>query len=423
MQPRRVLLIEPNYKNKYPPIGLMKLATYYRRLGDDVRFFKGNLQLLKNEPGFDIVAVTTLFTFYWDITVETINFAKQLCKPSGKILIGGIAASLVPNDIYEATGIAPIVGPLDKPGVLDEDNNLIIDSLPLDYSILDETNYRYPAADAYIAYTTRGCVNHCPFCAVPKLEPRYQHRISIKEQITETDRRFGPRQRLLLLDNNILASKDLAEIVDELKDCGFGKNNRYKNPHTGRQRQRVVDFNQGLDARLITDDKIQKLAELNIKPLRISFDDWRMQKIYERAICTAANYGFREYLNYILYNYKDTPEDFYRRIRLNAELSSKLNIRICSFPMKYHPLDDPQYYCRRDYIGRAWEQQSLRAVRVMTNTCNGVIPSKLETFERIFGVDIYEYNKLLNMPENVISRRQQLSDANLEAEIKQYQAQ
>lgn len=38
---RKVLLIEPNYKNKYPPMGLMKLATYYRMVGDDVRFLKG----------------------------------------------------------------------------------------------------------------------------------------------------------------------------------------------------------------------------------------------------------------------------------------------------------------------------------------------------------------------------------------------
>ena len=41
---RKVLLVEPNYKNKYPPMGLMKLATYYRQSGDDVRFFKGDLR-------------------------------------------------------------------------------------------------------------------------------------------------------------------------------------------------------------------------------------------------------------------------------------------------------------------------------------------------------------------------------------------
>ena len=41
---RRVLLLEPNYKNKFPPIGLMKLATYFRLRGDDVVFYKGDLK-------------------------------------------------------------------------------------------------------------------------------------------------------------------------------------------------------------------------------------------------------------------------------------------------------------------------------------------------------------------------------------------
>ena len=41
---RNILLIEPGYKNKYPPIGLMKLATYHRMLGDKVTFYKGDLK-------------------------------------------------------------------------------------------------------------------------------------------------------------------------------------------------------------------------------------------------------------------------------------------------------------------------------------------------------------------------------------------
>ena len=43
---KKVLLIEPNYANKFPPVGLMKLATYYRNLGNwDVVFYKGDLRL------------------------------------------------------------------------------------------------------------------------------------------------------------------------------------------------------------------------------------------------------------------------------------------------------------------------------------------------------------------------------------------
>ena len=39
----------PNYNNKYPPMGLMKLATYYRMVGDDVRFYKGDMRSLAVE--------------------------------------------------------------------------------------------------------------------------------------------------------------------------------------------------------------------------------------------------------------------------------------------------------------------------------------------------------------------------------------
>lgn len=41
---RKVLLLEPNYKNKFPPIALMKLATYFKLQGDEVVFYKGDLR-------------------------------------------------------------------------------------------------------------------------------------------------------------------------------------------------------------------------------------------------------------------------------------------------------------------------------------------------------------------------------------------
>ena len=47
--PRKILLIEPNYKNKYPPIGLMKISTYHKILGDEVRFYKGDLKAFEIE--------------------------------------------------------------------------------------------------------------------------------------------------------------------------------------------------------------------------------------------------------------------------------------------------------------------------------------------------------------------------------------
>jgi len=62
---------------------------------------------------------------------------------------------------------------LNKPGMLDDDNDDIIDELPLDYSILEEITYQYSTCNAYLSYTTHGCPRKCAFCAVPRLEPKY----------------------------------------------------------------------------------------------------------------------------------------------------------------------------------------------------------------------------------------------------------
>lgn len=539
---RKVLLIEPNYKNKYPPMGLMKLATYFRRCGDDVRFFKGDLRnfaarLLCEEfysevddislgryfpkltdyiktgkyihldeiPGFrksnyediikiyrqrfvkkeyakfDIVGITTLFTFYWKKTVDAINEAKTFCKSDGRMLVGGIASTILPDQIYKDTQIEPHRGLLDKPGDIDEGNTDIIDELPLDYSILEEIDYQYPANNAYFGYMTRGCVRKCSFCAVSRLEPNYKEYIGIKRQIEYVDKHFGARKDLLLMDNNVFASDCFFKIIDEIKDCGFAKGAKYKpsseydiaiqnikdnynlrgyfkkivsiydkiadklkDEEAGEfylQRERLgllypetvtieavlefdtiakeyynkffkygyraryIDFNQGVDARLVTDENMKKLSEINIRPLRIAFDHYEQKEIYIEAVRKAAKYKIRNLSNYLLYNFKDKSEELYYRMRINVDLCEELDVTIYSFPMKYHPIDDPDYYDNRDYIGQHWNRKFIRAIQAVLNSTKGKIGRGIEFFEEAFGCNIEEFHKILWMPETFIIYR------------------
>jgi hypothetical protein len=558
---RKVLLIEPNYKNKYPPMGIMKIATYYRLKGDDVRFYKGDMksfavqlicedlmehleivypeifwkdfypalfQFIKigrysileeydifksddvldivkefrkrfrdkeyfSKPRFDKVGITTLFTFYWDITIYTINFAKQLCKSKNDVMVGGIMSTLLPNEVYEATGIHPHEGLLDKPGAIDPGDNLIIDRLPLDYSILEEIDYVYPASNAYFAYMTRGCVNKCKFCAVPRLEPEYCDYISLKEQIKITNERFGTQRDLLLLDNNVLASKCYEQIIDEIKECGFEKgatytapneyeitirnlkesyNNRayirkavkiykdlidrlkdekektelytllekkhclyyytasrdailelddvvrplYEKTHKPSKKKRIVDFNQGIDSRLITASNMNKLSEVNIFPLRIAFDHWKLHDVYEKSVRTAVKSGIRNLSNYLLYNFEDKPEELYYRLEMNVKLCEELDASIYSFPMKYHPINDPEFFKNRDYIGKYWNRKFIRAVQAVLNSTKDKIGRGKEFFEEAFGSDVNEFQKILWMPETFIIYRRQY-DANLREKL------
>lgn len=546
---RNILLVEPDYRNKYPPMGLMKLSTYHKELGDDVRFYKGsfrdfiideifsdlvgrltandssvswvekkdlicryltlgkqqdleaitrlsdqpfigeNIRYYKdyyrkkeyiNNKKWDRIYITTLFTFHWKITIETINNFKDLCKDPEQVFVGGIAASVVPEEIEKETGIKPIVGLMDKPGMVD-DNDIVIDTLPLDYSILNEIDYVYPENDGYYGYTTRGCVNRCPFCVVPTLEPEYCDYIGIKSRIDQTDARFGPKRHLLLLDNNVFASPRFNEIIDEIKSCGFTKgatcliSNEYESAINGlksgyndrgyirstvhqymrllkkidgvqkeevyqklydnkllsihtatkdvilqldsyfqplfnkhfppRARVRYVDFNQGVDARLATDEKMGKLAEIPIRPLRIAFDRWSQRDVYANAVRLAAKHGIDHLSNYMLYNYTDKPIEYYQRMKLNVELCEELGVMIYSFPMKYHPICDPAYFKNRSYLGKHWNRKFVRAVQVILNATKGKISGGREFFEEAFGCNEEEYFKYLYMPEALLIYR------------------
>ena len=171
----RILLVEPAYENKYPPMGLMKISTYHKGLDDEVHFVKGIDRALASQT-WDRIYVTTLFTFYFDITIETINYYKTLVDDLDDFYVGGIMSSLMTDRVLEATGLQRrniLVGLFTDTSVVRDNNDINVDTLPLDYDILEEIDYKYPAGDNYFAYTTRGCPNHCAFCAVPILEPNF----------------------------------------------------------------------------------------------------------------------------------------------------------------------------------------------------------------------------------------------------------
>ena len=558
---KKVLLIEPNYSNKYPPIGLMKLSTYYKNLGGwEVTFYKGDLKMFvieriadrcieefnyidstidwflkrdefieyiktrkkevierlaiersdmelillaklddwknyywkgtwKDNPEWDRVGVTTLFTFYWDITVETINFAKLLVKKKKDLMVGGVLASIQPKELEEATGIKPWVGILGKPGVLDKGDTQIIDNLPLDYSILDEIEYKYPMSNAFYGYMTRGCIRHCAFCAVPTLEDKYIPYIPLKDRLDAVREVYGDQKDLLLMDNNVLASENLKDIIEDIVASGFGKGAKFVQPdmleisirnlqngvndrayirksqaliaefyqklkpmkgdesyevykvmaryHINKlattkkenlitayeeikdiykrhqhpvPRARYVDFNQGVDARLFTEEIVEQLSRIAIRPLRIAFDDIKTFPSYNKAIRMSAAAGLKDFSNYLLYNFMDKPLDLYQRLRINVELCDELNVNIYSFPMKYHPIrkgkeDAEDLSHNRDYIGKHWNRKYIRAIQAILNSTKGKVGKGMTFFLEAFGNDETEYMELLEMPETFILYR------------------
>ena len=92
---RRILLVEPSYrnKNKFPPLGLMKISTYHKLKGDFVRFTKGCDPSLRKE-NWDRIYVSTLFTFYWKETVKTIKYYEVSVPSLENLFVGGVMAKI-----------------------------------------------------------------------------------------------------------------------------------------------------------------------------------------------------------------------------------------------------------------------------------------------------------------------------------------
>src|SRR5713101_3692886 len=97
MANKNILLIEPGYRNKYPPLGLMKIAQYHGARGkrDNVKFIKGEDYSVL-DTAWDRVYVTTLFSFEYKRISRSIDFAIEVVNGAAdRVFVGGIAASLM----------------------------------------------------------------------------------------------------------------------------------------------------------------------------------------------------------------------------------------------------------------------------------------------------------------------------------------
>jgi hypothetical protein len=416
---KNILLIEPGYRNKYPPLGLMKLAQYHGPRGkrDNVRFVKGEDPSVFS-TAWDRIYVTTLFSFEFQRIARSIDYALQVANGrADQVFVGGIAASLMHERFVAEPrwrGIRFIRGLLTAaPAVSlqlddfseelysDDRTGAPIEDLIPDYSILEQVPYRYAVHDAYFAYASRGCIRKCSFCGVPKLEGDQRDTSSLTAVVRGIDALYGEKKDLILMDNNVVASPRFRELIAEIRDLGFVPGSKIKKGRVPVLRR--VDFNQGVDARILAKSAmyLRELSSICIQPLRIAFDHLGLRRPYEQAIRFAHEFGISELSNYMLYNFHDTPADLFERMRLNVCLNEELGIRIWSFPMRYQPTNLPD----RSHIGEHWTRYQLRSLQLILQATHGVVSGAPEFFKRAFGDTADDFHGLLLRPHHQIFNR------------------
>jgi len=270
-----------------------------------------------------------------------------------------------------------------------------------DYGILDTIGYDYQPRDAYFLRITKGCIRSCKFCAVPKLEKEFGYLTQVEEQVESVNEAYGERQNLVVLDNNILGIDEIRERIADIGKIGFERG-AIRNG-----RKRYVDFNQGIDARIISKypDLAGHLASICLSPVRLAFDinSPKMENAYRRAITLLAKQGFNTFTNYMLFNYDDTPRDFYHRLFVNAELNEQLGIRITGFPMRYIPMSD----AKRGYVSPKWQWRYLRGIQCILLATHGLVSPHTDFIHAAFGSSYEEFLEIMAMPDRYIIFRKE----------------
>lgn len=213
--------------HNFPNLCLMKLAAYHKSIGDKVEWYSSEV------PMYDRVYMTKVFSDEYTPDLPTPINAKE-CIRGGT----GYAIQLIDGtEVYNKD--------LD-PSLPDE-----IEHIFPDYSIYPEyTGYgkplRYQTAYGFL---TRGCPRGCGFCHVAPKEGRCSKKVADLKEF------WNGQGNICLSDPNILACKDAPDLLSQLINSGA-----------------KVEFNQGLDARLITFEIAELLASMKLKRPHFAMD-------------------------------------------------------------------------------------------------------------------------------------------------------
>jgi len=255
MYEKKVALVDVDNseKIKFPNLLLMKASTYYKDRGFEVKLIHGKLldrynrEYEKGKYGNahkeflpDIVIKSKVFTWTDD---------KNLFNSSNNI----------ENYYFGGTGSDDISRKIE---IVDPE----IEWQTPDYDLYRGL-YHYRSMkfeDAGIGFVTRGCPRKCSFCFVPDKEGMIKPYMTIDQFVNSNSK------KLVLLDNNILAHKHGREQIVRMRDEEY-----------------IVDFNQGLDPRIIAENErmAKLLSELKwIYQIRLACDEQKDKPYLERAV-------------------------------------------------------------------------------------------------------------------------------------------
>ena len=316
----KVFLLEPNYRRKYPPLGLAKISTFLQE--NDIASEFGRVY---DGQECDLVCITSLFTFQSEKIFEAIEQVHFL-NPGVSILLGGVFASLMTSPIHRRYPDISIFKGYSKE----------LDQCVPNYNI--DASLEEPWTKFSFVFTSRGCPNKCAYCAVWRIEPEQWINPHWRDAIDED------KPYVMISDNNLSACsfEHIKEVVNYCID----------------HNKRIV-FDNGFDCKHITQEMAELLgkAKYTRSGMRLAFDRIEEDGIFQKAVNLLIDAGVpkSQIMAYVLFNFHDTLEEADYRMRVCADLG------IRPYPQKYEPLTE----LNRDtpFIGKHWNKGLLKKFR------------------------------------------------------------
>ena len=275
----RILLVDADSQKNFPNLALMKISAWYKQQDAHVELIKG----IPDHLPLEDYEAGFISCIYKQNRPEVWGYGQQLPFP---VEYGGSGFDLTVSLPDEIEHIAP------------------------DYTLYD--------IDYSMGFTSRGCIRKCGFCIV------YEKEGVIRDHAPLTE--FLQHDKLVLLDNNFLASPRWKENLEHIAD------NKIQ-----------VNFNQGLDIRLVNEENAKLLKEtkystwkFNTKRVHFAYDSPKHKAIIDNKvqILKDAGISLRSVVFYVLVGYDTTIEQDLDRI------DHLLSLGIDPYIMRYNKSSD-----------------------------------------------------------------------------------
>lgn len=284
--------------HNFPNLALMKLSAWHKHQGDDVEWYNPFTH-------YSLVYMSKVFSFTPDFGY-VINADKVIKGGTGYAIHGA------GGEHYQMEDDSPLPGE--------------IEHIYPDYSLYGITHTAY-------GFLTRGCPRGCQFCIVGKKEGLCSRKVAnLSEFFT------GGGKNIVLCDPNILACKEWKDLLFQLEES-----------------RALIDFNQGLDARMLTEEKCMAISRIRIKDIHFAWDRYEdkdniLPKLKMFSEICRTKHHLHNSIVYVLVNHTSTIEQDLERIYTLRDLGYWAYVMIYDKQNADHVYHDLQRWCNNRMI-------------------------------------------------------------------------